>query len=346
MTEQPHRAPPLDDERFVRRVAVVAAFVALGATIYVLSDLLLLVFGAVLVAVLLHAISAPLSDRVGVGRRWAIALACLCVLAVLGIGGYIFGAQVGQQFDELTRRLPDAVQKVAPGTTVESVTEFLKGSSVGAFVAQVISWASQLVSAMTGLVVVVIGGVFFASDPDVYRNGFIKLFPPRIQPEISATVDEAGKALRRWISAQLLAMLIVGLMSTLGYWLIGLPSPLALGFISGLTEFVPYLGPIAGAAPAVLLAASSDQNLVIATIAVAVIVQQVENNVLIPLLAGQVVRMPAALGLFAVIAMGTLFGPLGLLFSFPLAVVINTAVQQLYIGATLGQPVEAADKAE
>lgn len=344
MNDTPHPGRPLDDERFVRRVVIVAAFAALAAAIYTLADLLLLVFGSILVAVLLHAISDPVSRWTGLGKRWAIALACLCVLAVVGVGVYVLGAQVGRQLDELARLLPDAAQKVAPGATFESVAEYLKGSSVGNLVSQLMTWARQLVSAVTGLVVVVIGGVFFAADPELYRNGFIKLFPPRIQPEISATVDAAGTALRRWLSAQLIAMVLVGVMSAVGYWLIGLPSPLALGLIAGLTEFVPYLGPLVGAAPAVLIAASSDQNLLVATIAVAVIVQQVENNLIIPLVAGRVVLMPAALGLFAVIAMGTLFGPLGLLFSFPLAVVVNVAVRRLYVRATLGQAIETVDK--
>jgi predicted PurR-regulated permease PerM len=77
---------------------------------------------------------------------------------------------------------------------------------------------------------------------------------------------------------------------------------------------------------------------------VLVVVQQVESNLIMPLIADRMVSIAPAVGLFAVVAMGVLFGPLGLLLGFPLAIVFDVAVRRLYVRDTLGQPVQIVGK--
>ena len=119
-----------------------------------------------------------------------------------------------------------------------------------------------------------------------------------------------------------------------------MPSAFALGFIVGIAEFVPIIGPILAAIPALLIASSQDLQTVLLALAVLVVVQQVESNLIMPLIADRMVSIAPAVGLFAVVAMGVLFGPLGLLLGFPLAIVFDVAVRRLYVRDTLGQPVQ------
>jgi predicted PurR-regulated permease PerM len=126
-------------------------------------------------------------------------------------------------------------------------------------------------------------------------------------------------------------MLLVGGMTAAGLWLIGVPAFLGLGLIAGLTEFIPILGPIAGVVPAPMLASAQDWVTVAWVFALFVVIQQVENNVIPPLLTGRTVQMLAAVGIFARLAMGVLFGPLGLLFGYPLAIVADLWVRKLYV---------------
>ncbi len=99
---------------------------------------------------------------------------------------------------------------------------------------------------------------------------------------LNSTIDDAGQALRLWLRAQLMAMILVGTATGVGMWAIGVPSPLALGLIAGLTEFVPIIGPIVGAAPALLLASTQSYDLVLWALGIAIVVQQLENNVIMP----------------------------------------------------------------
>ena len=145
-----------------------------------------------------------------------------------------------------------------------------------------------------------------------------------------------GSALKLWLLGQLVAMLIVGVLTGLGAWLIGLPSAIALGLIAGLFEFIPFAGPMLAAIPALLIALTMDTQTVIMTLALYTIIQQVEGNLITPIVQRQVVSLPPALTLFALIAMGLVFGPLGILFAAPLTVVTYVAMKQLYIRRVLG----------
>ena len=108
-------------------------------------------------------------------------------------------------------------------------------------------------------------------------------------------------------------MSFVGVLVCLGTWLIGLPAPLGLGLLTGITDFIPYLGPWLGAAPAVILALSDGGGTLLWTLLLFVVVQQLESHLVIPLVQQKIVEIPAALLLFAVVAVGLLFGIVGLL---------------------------------
>lgn len=135
-------------------------------------------------------------------------------------------------------------------------------------------------------------------------------------------------------------MVAVGALTALGLWLIGLPAPLALGLLAGLLEFVPYVGPILAALPGVLIAASLGPETMLYALLVYVVVQQVESNAIVPLVARQVLSLPPALAIFSVVALGLVFGPLGLVFAAPLTVLLVVAIGKLYVRETLGQPVK------
>lgn len=338
----------ISDAAFIRRVFIVVGVLALVAALYLLSDLLLLTFGAVLVAVVLRAIATPIYESTTLSRRLSLLAAGLGVLALVAAVVYVFGAQVSGQVVAVIKNLPAAADEFAKNVPFISmpVSELVKGSSIGNLLAGALSWGKAVAGSIATLVLIVVAGVYIAINPGVYRRGFIMLFPKRLQPEIADTIDDAGAALRLWLGAQLLAMVMVGVLTGAGLALIGVPSALGLGFIAGVLEFIPYLGPILSAVPALLLASTQSWELVLWTLGLFLVVQQVENNVIIPIVQGRAVDLPPAVGLIAVVAIGILFGPLGLLFAYPLAIVIDVAVRRLYIRRALGEKVDVPGEKE
>ena len=141
-------------------------------------------------------------------------------------------------------------------------------------------------------------------------------------------------------------MIMVGVLIGAGLAFIGVPSALGLGFVAGVLEFIPYLGPILSAVPALLLASTQSWEMVAWTLGLFVVVQQVENNIILPLVTGRAVDLPPAVGLIAVVAIGMLFGPLGLLLAYPLAIVVDVAVRRLYVRDALGENVSIPGEKE
>jgi predicted PurR-regulated permease PerM len=190
---------------------------------------------------------------------------------------------------------------------------------------------------LADFVLVVIAGLYIAAAPRLHRQGLVKLFPIRHHARVESSLEASGQALRLWLTSQLIAMACVAVLSTVAFWLIGLPSAIALGLIAGLADFIPFLGPILGALPAVLIAFSVSGETALWTVLAVIAIQQIEGNVIFPLVARSVISIPPALALFAILIGSVLFGTLGLIFGFPLAVVTFVLVKKLYVRETLGE---------
>jgi predicted PurR-regulated permease PerM len=331
---------------FIRRVLIVVGIVAFTAALYLISDILLLGFGAVLVAVVLREIARPIRGNTSIGDRLALGAAVIGVIATLSGIGYLYGAQISSQLTGLFENLPAVATSLSKSAPFLSVSELVKGTSIGNLIMSAFSWGTTVFGAAATLVVVIVAGVYIAINPDVYRNGFLMLFPSRIRAQIGETIDDAGGALRLWIGAQVVSMILVGVLTGAGLALIGVPSALALGLIAGVSEFIPIIGPFIGAIPALLLASTVSWEMLLWTLLLFVVVQQFESNIITPLVARRAVKLPPAVGLFAVVAIGILFGPLGLLLGYPLAIVFDVAVRRLYVREALGEAVEIAGEDE
>ena len=135
-------------------------------------------------------------------------------------------------------------------------------------------------------------------------------------------------------------MTIVGVASFVAYRWVGLPSPLALAIIAALSNFVPFLGPLVGAVPALIFALAIDLETVLWTGAAVLIIQQIEGNLLTPIIQRRAVLMPPVVVLFSIVVFGFLFGILGVLLAVPLAVAITVLVKKLWIRQALKEETE------
>lgn len=151
-------------------------------------------------------------------------------------------------------------------------------------------------------------------------------------------MTDSENAICLWLKAQLISMTVVGLLVGLGLWLIGVPSALTLGLIAGSVEFVPLVGPIIAALPAVLLALAVGPETVLWIVGLYLLVQRVEGILLQPLLKQYTVDLPAVILLFALLDFGALFGALGIILAAPLAVVVYVLVKRLYVKEALDTP--------
>jgi len=170
---------------------------------------------------------------------------------------------------------------------------------------------STFVTALEAAIVIVMSAVYLAADPALYRAGLVRLFGPDREEWADETIVSVAQALRYWLLGQFVQMATIGVLSALAVWLIGLPSPLALGMIAALTEFVPYLGPVLAAIPALLVAVTRGPEMVAWTLLAYILIHQVEGNLIMPQIQKRMIYIPPAVMLLGIAGIGALAGLLG-----------------------------------
>ncbi len=340
------------DAVFVRRALYLLMLIGLAWLLLALSQMLLLIFGAVLVAVIFDTLAAAISRVTHLPHRWALLAAVLVVFAVIGLSGWLFGAQVIAQFAELQQTLPKAWHAFEAwlgnsqlGDRVVTAVRDWAPSGTG-LLRNVRGAAVATVGALGSLVLVAVAGIYFAAQSRLYRHGVLQLVPLGARQAARDAARATGHALRSWLRTQLIMMVTIGVLTTLGLWAIGVPSMLALGLLAGLAEFVPVIGPIIAAVPALLIALTLGVDTALWTLGFYLVLQQLEGNVLMPIVTQHAVSLPPALALFSVVALGLLFGPLGVLLGAPIAIVVFVLVRELYVKRALGgtvQPLAGSD---
>jgi predicted PurR-regulated permease PerM len=332
---------PMRDADFTRRIFIAVAVGTIAAVAWLLRDVIILAFGAIVVAMLLRLGAEPFARWLP--RYAAMALSGLTIAAVLAGIGYLFGLHIGAQLQDVVRKADDAAKGISASIQGSDLAKRLFSTEGGIGVSPsglLTSLFSVSTSFLEALIVMLISGVYLAAQPDTYRHGLIQLFPPRLHPRAARALAEIGAALRLWLLGQLIEMVLIGLITTFAVWLIGLPSPLALGLIAGIAEFVPYIGAIVASIPALLVASTKGWDMMIWTAIAYFIIHQIEGELIAPLIQRRMVKIPPALTILGIIAVGYLFGTYAVVLAAPLVIAIFIAVKQLYIRDVLGEPTE------
>lgn len=341
--------PPLSmvgrDDRFLRRTLIVLAVGLLLLAAWRLVDMLLILFAAVVFAVLLRALADLVMRVLPVSRSAALTVTVFALVIGFGGGATLFGATITGQFVELVNQLPRAWQVVRERIGDVNWLTLMLGrlgqslSSGDAIMGQVTGVLTTAFGIATNFFLIVFAGIYMAAQPDLYRRGLARLVPPDGRARFLEALDTCGLALNQWMIGQFIAMALVGAITGIGLVLLGVPSALALAMFAALVEFVPVVGPIIGAIPALIIALSQSYQLALWVLALFVIIQQIEGNLIQPLIQKRLVRLPPALLLFAIVGMGLLFGPMGILLAAPLTIVVFVLVRELYVQDILGDPV-------
>lgn len=332
-------------------IAVVFATALLLAAMWQWSNVLLLGFGAVLIAIALRAGAAVLHRRTGLGFKPGVLLTALAaVLAIAGIVASV-GPSISDQFRQLIGSLPGAW---------DQITGWLGESPVGQFLERQMEDASQngngaaptgslpaIFGYVTGTLNTVFGGVanlvllltvaiFLALDAPLYRGGALRLVPLSYRARAGGIADELARALGRWMGGQALDMVLVALATGLGLWLLGVPLALVMGLIAGLTNIIPVVGPFLSGIPAVLFALTQGLDMAVYVALLFLVIQQLEGNVLMPLIQRFAADLPPALTVLAILAFGGLFGFAGIVLATPLLLVAIILIKRIYVEDVLG----------
>jgi predicted PurR-regulated permease PerM len=360
--QQPGRRRPTGEHRinegrahlseFSRRVLIVVGLVTLAVILVYfvgqLIDVLLIAFSGVLVAVAIDGLTRMIDRHTPLSRNLSLALAAvLLILLFVGVG-FLIGPEIAQQVPELIRRLPRAIGDLIasaqqlPGveTATEMVAEQEAMPDIG-LIAQISGGIlTTALGVLTAAIIIPLLGIYLVLSPTDYINQLLLLLPSSKRDRVDEVFAQLGKVLRLWMLSRLISMVFVGVATAIGLTLLGLPLALALGLLSGLLTFIPYLGPVIAVVPVVLVALMESPMLALYAALLYAAVEQVESSVVQPLAQKGVVHMPPAYTVVIQLAGGMVAGIAGVILATPLAVAAAVVVQMLYIEDVLGDEVE------
>lgn len=213
------------------------------------------------------------------------------------------------------------------------------GRQLGRVTQFVFPFLSHTVAVFAGVMLIIFMAIYIAADPDTYHRGIMHLFPHRTRDRAGEVLSAMAIVLRRWLVTQMIAMAVIGTVTTIALLILNVKAAFALGLIAGLLEFIPTVGPILSAIPAIAMGFLDSPEKALTVVALYVGIQFLENHLLIPMLMKGGVNVPPVLTILAQALFTLLFGFLGLMVAVPAIAATMVAVKMLYVERVIGDDV-------
>ncbi|HEU4653844.1 MAG TPA: AI-2E family transporter [Steroidobacteraceae bacterium] len=323
---------------------LVAWFLAI-ALLVLARHVFLLLFGGILFAVFFNRLAGYLHDLTHLPRGVSVFVVIAGTALILFAAFWFRGEQISDQASQLSDQLPRAIQKVWTRASDSDWGQWIAKrlpppgdmmSNAGGAVARVTGVLASMGGAFVSTFVTIYLTIAIAATPNVYQRGLVLLFPQRLHEQTQSVLAALEDTLWWWLLGRLISMAFVGVATGVGLYLLGVPLAFVLGVFAGLLSFIPNIGPVVSALPAMAMAASQDTQLALYVVALFVGVQIVENYLLDPIIDRKTVYLPPALTIVAQLIMGILAGVVGVTFAAPLIACVMVATDRIYVRGVLG----------
>lgn len=228
----------------------------------------------------------------------------------------------------------DTIPEAPTSPLQQEISKQLQGATRYLF-----PFLTSTLAVLAALLVILFVAIYVAAEPDLYHRGLMHLFPHRMRPLAGEVLSRIATSLRRWLITQLIAMLVIGTVTTVVLLILRVKAPFALGVIAGFLEFIPTIGPILSAVPAVAMGFLDSPEKALYVVVAYIAIQQLEGHLLIPLLMKGGVDLPPVLTILSQALMALLFGFLGLMVAVPMLAAAMVPIKMLYVERVVGDDV-------
>jgi predicted PurR-regulated permease PerM len=286
-------------------------------------------------AILLATAIEPLVNRLRRGpftRGSGVLLVYTLIVVLIGLPAYIIVPSVLSQAASFTETLPDRLQQLRPyaenlqprpvqGFTVGVIDNAIQAVQTPPRPAQdeIVQAGATAAHTVLGFFTVFVLAYYWLVERPSIKRVILRAVPVRQARSVNTVWMEVEEKLGGWVRGQLILMLAIGVMATVGYFFIGLPNAVLLGVAAGLFEIVPMIGPFLAFAPAVLVGLAMDPTRALFVVGYALVIQQIESNVLVPRVMGRTVGVSPLTVLLGILVGGTLAGLSGAFLAVPAA---------------------------
>jgi predicted PurR-regulated permease PerM len=326
-------------------IGLVFALLIGGYFFYRISGVVLAFLLTILLSIIL---SAPVNylERRGWPRTWGALAVLAALVGLVWLFGLAVVPAVETQSRELAEAFPSLVDEALTlanqaqsffglGTQIgldpQSLSDLGRRALTGSTVSTAAGVGLTLATALSLGVVVFISTIYLVIRPAPWVDGFVSLFPAGWRPRTREVLEAMYQTVQRWFLGQLTAMTFIAVFWAISLSIIGVPFALLIGIFSGLVSFIPYLGATISVVIPILLALISDPFTVIWVVLAFIIIQQIEGNLLQPIVMSRAVDLHPALVVFAILIMGTLFGLVGVFLAVPLVAAVQVLVRELWV---------------
>jgi predicted PurR-regulated permease PerM len=332
---QPAREwPPVS--YWLRVAAGVIALIALAKAVIIIRQVLILMGVSMILAIGFQP-TINWFERKGVKRGYAVLIMTVAAFTVIGGFLALVVPTIIKQIGELAANAPDYIRRAQAnnGFIADLNEKFNLTQKVNEAAAKLPSTALSLIKSFTAFVfnavTVLILTLYFTAAMPKIRSGIAKLLKAQDRRRFEAIIEESTQRVGGYIIGNILISIIAGILTTTALLILRVPYAAALGFWVALTDLIPTVGAILGAAVAVVVAIFAGLPQLIGTVIFFVIYQQVENYVIAPRVMKRAVEMSAAAVIVALLIGGALAGAVGALLALPAAAIVTIVVRTLYV---------------
>jgi predicted PurR-regulated permease PerM len=334
---------------FVLRKTLIQAIVVLIIIVLALLfgrmiHIFLLFFAGIMLAVLLNLLGNQVA-RLPLMPYWlAVTMVLIIIMVMLGLFIILVGPVMAEEMEMLGSQLEESIMQLIKSLAATSGGRYLleqisgleEMTNNGELWSTVFGSISSTISALISIGIILVVGLFLAYNPGMYYSGFLHLVPVDLRDRAGQVITEIGTTLRWWLVGQLISMVMLGVSTWIMLTLMNVPLAPILALITGLLTFIPYLGPFIAAIPIVLIAFLQSPLFALYVLIIYMIIQNLEGNVITPIIFYRTVHVPPALGVISQILFGSLMGVLGFVLAMPLMAVIQQFVKLVYVQDVLG----------
>ncbi|HZP80732.1 MAG TPA: AI-2E family transporter [Chthonomonadaceae bacterium] len=282
-------------------------------------------------------------DRHGLSRGLSVGIIVLALLIAVGLAGYYAIPPLMTEASELLEQVPDYAARLQQ--RAEKLTQaypFLRDQLEAidikqrllafgqSFLPQIGRYSLNLLNGLFSLFLIFVITLYTVADPHPLVRGFLFSLPRAYRKKGLRVLLRIRQQVQAWVRATLIMMLTIGVLCGLGLWALGVRSPLLFGILAGIGEAIPTIGPILTAIPPFLVTLADDPAKAFRVLALFLLVQQIENNLLVPRIMASTLKLHSVSVLFCVVAMGALLGPLGILLATPLCAIMKVLYEEIY----------------
>jgi predicted PurR-regulated permease PerM len=329
--------------------AIAISILALAVFTWYSLHVLLLIFAAVLIAILFSGLGEWFSAKARLPYLASLAIVIVVLAGTLAILLWLSAAYLAAEINQLADRLPGSIAALRDKIDSNKIGHLLLQetpqvnaalSGSGDLFGNVTGVVSRTMGSLVSVVVVFVTAFYLAANARLYVRGVIHLVPTAYRERATEVLGAIGFTLKWWLIGQSIDMLVIGVATAVGLWLLGVPLALVLGLLAALFNFIPNFGPLFALVPALLLTLPTDPKLALYVVLLFMVLQSLEGYFLMPLIQGKAVNLPGALTIIAQVLMALLAGGLGLALAAPLAAATLVAVKMLYVEDLLGDNIE------